>query len=306
MRKILNPTTGSPLKWYYSPNIKTVDRSDMKTNFRHAVPLYTLSFILAFSLCLPTAGLAYASPDDESVSGSHSHEADTAQTSSPCIPSDEDIAKWEADGTLDDRIAFQESLGNGEVSSTLIAQAQQRANGSRMLRSSSGNLPSDVSDDLSMSTTEKAEVLALYVTFKPEADGTTHEFKSGDTPEALQALIGSPLPSSNPENSPQPDYTNSAFVPYDSLNAYYKRSSYGELDISGKVFEYEAENPRSHYDNNISKLFIEALAKLDNEIDYTDYDADGDDYIDAILHSLRRRSQRLGQHLVEQLQLFPG
>lgn len=254
----------------------------MKTNFRHAVPLYTLSFILAFSLCLPTAGLAYASPDDESVSGSHSHEADTAQTSSPCIPSDEDIAKWEADGTLDDRIAFQESLGNGEVSSSLIAQAQQRANGSRMLRSSSGNLPSDVSDDLSMSTTEKAEVLALYVTFKPEADGTTHEFKSGDTPEALQALIGSPLPSSNPENSPQPDYTNSAFVPYDSLNAYYKRSSYGELDISGKVFEYEAENPRSHYDNNISKLFIEALAKLDNEIDYTDYDADGDDYIDAI------------------------
>lgn len=254
----------------------------MKTNFRHAVPLYTLSFILAFSLCLPTAGLAYASPDDESDSSTQVLDTETAQASSPCIPSEEDIAKWEADGTLDDRIAFQESLGNGEVSSSLIAQAQQRATGSRMFRSNSGNLPSNVSDDLSMSTTGKAKVLALYVTFQPEKDGTVHEFEDGDTLEALQTLIGSPLSSSNSEDSAQPDSTNSAFAPYDSLNAYYNRSSYGELDISGTAFAYRAKESRSYYDYNIDALFIEALGELDNEINYADYDADGDDYIDAV------------------------
>lgn len=259
----------------------------MKTNFRHAVPLYTLSFILAFSLCLPTAGLAYASPDDESVSGSHSHEADTAQTSSPCIPSDEDIAKWEADGTLDDRIAFQESLGNGEVSSSLIAQAQQRANGSRMLRSSSGNnLPSAEAGRVSMNTVGDAKVIALLVDF-PLYEGSEEYLgfdESGDTLKALQALIGSPLPTSNPEDTERPDYTNSAFYPYNSLNAYYARSSYGKLNLTGTAFKYKADHPRSYYTDNINALFAEALHYLDDkeDVNFAEYDPNNDGYIDAV------------------------
>ena len=74
----------------------------------------------------------------------------------------------------------------------------------------------------------------------------------------------------------------SAFFPYESLNAYYQRASYGRLNISGDAFSYTAQYERSHYDSNVEELFHEALIALDNAVDFSQYDANGDGMIDAV------------------------
>lgn len=273
----------------------------MKTRLQRAVPRYALSFILAFSLCLPTAGLAYASPDDESDSSTQVLDTETAQASSPCIPSEEDIAKWEADGTLDDRIAFQESLGNGEVSSSLIAQAKEQSSSTSLLRSNSSNIPGSNPASASMSTTGNAKVLALRVDFpvkEPSVEDSTNSdealgspanvaegnfetlgFSSDDSLQALQNLVN---PAETLSYGSSSDAANVSFSPYDSLSAYYQRSSYGSLNIAGKAYNYIAQHARDYYTSNIGVLFAEALASLDNTINYADYDANHDGYIDAV------------------------
>lgn len=57
-------------------------------------------------------------------------------------------------------------------------------------------------------------------------DFPDYELAKTDTKEALAALINNPADSS------------SAAFPYESLNAYYQRASYGRLNISGDAFSY--------------------------------------------------------------------
>ena len=251
----------------------------MKPHTRNASFRCLFALVLAFALCLPAAGIASAADDEASVA--NPTEASTAvQEASPCVPSAEDIAAWEADGTLEERIAFQESLGNSTVSSSLIEQAKAREAGAHLLSTEAGNnLPAEFDNDLSMSTTGKARVLALYVDFPiSEESNATLGFAEGDTLSALQNLIGAPLQAEGAKAS----NSNDSFAPYDSLHAYYERSSYGKLDISGTAVEYTAKHPRSYYDYRLNELFTEALGALDAEIEYRNYDANGDGAIDAV------------------------
>ena len=73
-----------------------------------------------------------------------------------------------------------------------------------------------------------------------------------------------------------------ANFPYESLHAYYERSSYGQLDIEGAVLGwYRAQHPRDYYTNQAEVLIEEAIAYFKGRgQDFSQFDNDGDGMID--------------------------
>lgn len=71
-----------------------------------------------------------------------------------------------------------------------------------------------------------------------------------------------------------------------SVNEFYETSSYGRLKLScDKVYSYTAEYNRGDYEGRLfdfEALIREALNALEDEINYGDYDSDGDGYIDFL------------------------
>ncbi len=71
-----------------------------------------------------------------------------------------------------------------------------------------------------------------------------------------------------------------------SVNEFYETSSYGRLKLScDKVYSYTAEYNRGEYDGGMFDLEVliqETLNALENEINYGNYDSDGDGYIDFL------------------------
>lgn len=73
-----------------------------------------------------------------------------------------------------------------------------------------------------------------------------------------------------------------------SLSKYYEYASYGQLNLSGDVYSYTAEQERDYYDRSDLELpgddtlFKEVLTALDGQIDYSSYDSNKDGYIDGI------------------------
>ena len=71
--------------------------------------------------------------------------------------------------------------------------------------------------------------------------------------------------------------------PYESVSAWFERSSYGNLHISGDVYYYTCKHEMSYYEKgNYEELMMEVMRGLDDEIDYSEYDSNGDHYIDNI------------------------
>lgn len=73
--------------------------------------------------------------------------------------------------------------------------------------------------------------------------------------------------------------------PFNNLKEYYQRSSYGTLNITGNVHGwYTAQHERHYYgtSDGVQELVLEALKHFDQDIDYGDYDANGDGIIDLI------------------------
>lgn len=79
---------------------------------------------------------------------------------------------------------------------------------------------------------------------------------------------------------------------WESLYSYYYKTSYGKLNISGTVTDvFNTGKKSSYYENIYSndpnsapeyEIIKAALEFFDGSIDYNDYDADGDGYIDAL------------------------
>lgn len=159
-----------------------------------------------------------------------------------CTLTDEMREQYEADGTLEERIAFFESLSMSDTDSGLIEQAiarQQASEGLSLLSTGVSQLGAK-----GIATVGDAKVLVLYVDF------TDMTFEESDTADALQALFSGTSP---------------AGYPYESLTAYYERSSYGKLSITaGDVYTYHATHERDYYTNNILALYEEALTALDS------------------------------------------
>ena len=94
---------------------------------------------------------------------------------------------------------------------------------------------------------------------------------------------------------------------FESLNSYYQKSSYNQLNLTADIFGfYRASQPSTYYEDEYEKLYAwndvtndylydenevtypdsdiinEVLSYYDNQIDYADYDANNDGYIDGI------------------------
>ena len=84
------------------------------------------------------------------------------------------------------------------------------------------------------------------------------------------------------EDTSDPNY------PYESISAFYKRSSKGAMELTGEVFRYTTKENKSAYENDAwkVKLVKEIMDSLDGEIDFSQFDSDSDSVIDAILISV--------------------
>ncbi len=74
--------------------------------------------------------------------------------------------------------------------------------------------------------------------------------------------------------------------PYESLREYYRRSSYGVLDIQGHVFPwYRAKNDRVYYHKagGVNELIKEAINSFNSTHDFSVYDNNGDGVIDFFM-----------------------
>ena len=172
--------------------------------------------------------------------------------------------------------------GQESVSSALIAQAQER------LADQTGiSLASELSDasgslfpqgkTLGLSTTGKARAVVIRVSFPASADGSEEAMTipADETDAELLAAFNGAADSS------------SACYPYESVHAYYERASLGKLDYQATtVVSYTAQHPRSYYEGDSIKkteeFFQEVLAGVDDQVDFSQCDANNDGYIDAV------------------------
>ena len=188
-----------------------------------------------------------------------------AATENPCELTDEARAQYEADGTLAERIAYVESLSSNSQTS-LIAAAQQRESG---ISTASSNVPSAWVGG--MGTTGNGYILCVAVEFPAEGDeaATTFENAEVEAKSAVAAVEGD----------------SGQAAPYESLQAYYQRSSYGKLNIScrGICYNVTAKHCRSYYTKKPNELVTEIATTLDTEygVDFAQYDGNDDGYVDG-------------------------
>ena len=189
--------------------------------------------------------------------------AEVGDQGSPCVPTQEQVESYRADGSLDERVQVAERLGHAQLSADLTQQALARQAAALGQGADVFSLRSVVPSTWKsgMATVGAGHVLALRVSF-PD-----YSFADDDTLEALDALFNGG--------------GTSAF-PYESLHAYYERASYGALDISGTAVDYQAKHERSYYQHDINSLFVEALDALDGTLDLSQFDGNGDGYIDCV------------------------
>lgn len=182
---------------------------------------------------------------------------------SPCVPTQEQVESYHADGSLDERAQVAERLGHAQLSADLTQQALARQAAALGSYAGASPMRSAVPSTWKsgMATVGAGHVLALRVSF-PD-----YSFADDDTLEALDALFNG---------------GDRSGFPYESLHAYYGRASYGKLDISGTAVDYQAKHERSYYQGDINTLFVEALDALDETLDLSQFDANGDGYLDCV------------------------
>lgn len=85
-----------------------------------------------------------------------------------------------------------------------------------------------------------------------------------------------------PQNSSDRNY------PFESMTGFYERSSKGGMELSGEVYRYTAQYEKSYYENDVWKknLVNEVMANMDSTVDFSQFDADSDGVIDAMLFSV--------------------
>jgi len=112
----------------------------------------------------------------------------------------------------------------------------------------------------------EAKVLVFYVDFK---NGETNWTKSVQEVEDMFF-------------SEEGKYDSTlAYSEKDSLRSYYYRSSYGKVDITGDVYEYETKYDTTYY--TYPKLVLdEIFSHYDESINWDDYDGNNDGYVDGV------------------------
>lgn len=83
-----------------------------------------------------------------------------------------------------------------------------------------------------------------------------------------------------------PENISDANYPFESMSAFYSRSSKGAMQLSGKVFRYTTKENRSAYDTDKVKLAEECYDAFQEVVDFSQFDGNGDGMIDATLFTV--------------------
>ncbi len=170
-------------------------------------------------------------------------------------PTPEQLARYRSDGTLPDRVAAARGFGNHRMAPQLAARLRAGAASAKALPDAPGVLPASGAP----------EVLTLLVAFA-DMPGVT------DPAVVEDRIFGDGEPTG---------------FPYESLTEFYRRSSYGQLEISGSVLGwYTTPYPRESVNESYigrQSLIKEVIAHFDGEgHDFARYDNDGDGVIDYL------------------------
>lgn len=80
----------------------------------------------------------------------------------------------------------------------------------------------------------------------------------------------------------------SSSYPFESMNAFFGRASKGALRLDGQAFSYTTKFDKSYYENDVWHVALvdEIIAAFDGQVDFSQFDGDGDRTIDTILISV--------------------
>lgn len=181
-----------------------------------------------------------------------------------CYPTQAQIQEYKEDGTWEKRQEYAEKLNNNTPSQELLYRAIQREYG--LVTYTAGE---DIPDDWKgMQVTGDAKMLLVRVEF---ADVKFEDSKIYSDEEFYEMVMGN---------------GDTANFPYESLSAYYKRSSYNKLNISAdRVYSCTLSENRDAYeweDFGEQALIKEVMEQLDDMVDFSDYDANNDGQLDGI------------------------
>jgi hypothetical protein len=188
-------------------------------------------------------------------------------------------------GIFADRQASYEALGNGRFREGVLESARVNAARARLRAEGKTELeiaalvPAPPAARRNLATKGAVKTLTVLIDF---ADQRASSFVPGLTVSGIeQNLYGSGTSAAQP------------YFPLESLNAYYKRASLDQLDIRGRVLDwYHFPLNRSAYEptdgSSVSQnralfgMVREAMLAQDASVDFSEYDNDGDGYIDAL------------------------
>ncbi len=192
-----------------------------------------------------------------------------AALASPAVamepPARGELARYASDGTLDSREARADALGNSRLDEGFVAAARARTSAAQ----GASTLPAPPPGAYAaLPSVGSPRVLALCIDF---SDYPAYN----STATILARLNGAQNPG---------DTT----YPYESLRAYYQRSSYGKLDVQADVLGwYRPAAPRSAMTTTTAgreNLIKQALQYYDARgVDLSRYDNDGNGQIDYLM-----------------------
>lgn len=112
-----------------------------------------------------------------------------------------------------------------------------------------------------------AEILVFYVDFP---DCTYNYMPECD--EIKKIAFGD-------ENTKNSNY------PFESMSAFYDRSSKGAMKLDGEVYRYTAKNNKASYEGDVWHIDLvnEIISEMDKSVDFSKFDGNGDKIVDAIL-----------------------
>lgn len=180
-------------------------------------------------------------------------------------PTDAELQQWQEDNTFETRMQFMQSLNSADTLTSLEDSID-------IPQINTGTTTTKTVDDLSsfknaMPSTGEVKSLVFLVQF-PDCKNTDSTITSESVKEEFFG---------------QGEEKN---FPIESLSNYFGRASYNQLDISGDVYGwYDLQNDKQYYKNAASgrdELIKEVMSSYDSQIDFSQYDLDGDGYVDSI------------------------
>ena len=136
----------------------------------------------------------------------------------------------------------------------------------------------------------EAKILVFYVDFK---GGDTNWTKS-------KAQVEDMFFSETGKTDPSVAYSEA-----DSLRSYYYRSSYGKVDITGTVIEYQTQNDTSYYDS-FDSVLTEVIEYHRDLINWDEYDGNSDGYVDGVYLIARNKHSFGGPNFVSNYSFTVG